>query len=249
MVSTDLCHYSARFIDSHAVNSFHSWFNQTSWPSFQRQLNLYGFRRLNRHGPERGSFYHEFFLRGKPYLTSMIVRTKIKGCQNRDVQRSAPTCLEEEPNFSEMPHLPRAPGEARNQDTVEPNPRSSPNEAFTTQNLGALHSSPRAHPRVESINDPVVGVYASGHPAYLPSTFISDRTAQAAIPYAAHDDQTNILTLLRTLDHVRTRNRILYQISMGFAAPYPTEWDPRVNQNFDFHVDESRKDPRFPHQH
>mmetsp|Transcript_1045 Transcript_1045/g.2202 ORF Transcript_1045/g.2202 Transcript_1045/m.2202 type:complete len:429 (-) Transcript_1045:52-1338(-) len=46
--------------------------------SFQRQLNLYGFRRLSR-GADRGCYYHEFFLRGKAFLCQFISRTRIKG--------------------------------------------------------------------------------------------------------------------------------------------------------------------------
>jgi len=46
--------------------------------SFQRQLNLYGFRRLSR-GADRGCYYHEQFLRGKAFLCRFIARTRIKG--------------------------------------------------------------------------------------------------------------------------------------------------------------------------
>ena len=41
------------------------YFNQGKFASFQRQLNLYGFKRLTR-GPDAGSYYNELFLRGRP---------------------------------------------------------------------------------------------------------------------------------------------------------------------------------------
>lgn len=54
------------------------FFRQTKLTSFQRQLNLYGFRRMI-HGSDSGAYYHELFLRGRPYLCRAMVRTKVKG--------------------------------------------------------------------------------------------------------------------------------------------------------------------------
>jgi hypothetical protein len=45
------------------------YFNQTKYRSFQRQLNLYGFRRLHQ-DLDRGAYYHELFLKGRPNLCS-----------------------------------------------------------------------------------------------------------------------------------------------------------------------------------
>jgi hypothetical protein len=75
------------------------FFRQTKLTSFQRQLNLYGFSRLTR-GPDAGGYYHELFLRGKPYLTRRMVRTKIKGTGYKAA--SNPAC---EPNFYNMTSL------------------------------------------------------------------------------------------------------------------------------------------------
>jgi hypothetical protein len=65
--------------------------------SFQRQLNLYGFKRISS-GEDKGGYYHEFFLRGMPFLLPRLCQIKIKGTKVRSA--SDP---EKEPNFWRMP--------------------------------------------------------------------------------------------------------------------------------------------------
>lgn len=68
----------------------------SKFPSFRRQLNLYGYRRITK-GPDKGGYYHELFLRGKPFLARRMQRKCIKGtgvrCRNNP---------QEEPNFYKM---------------------------------------------------------------------------------------------------------------------------------------------------
>lgn len=75
------------------------FFQQKKYASFQRQLNLYGFNRITK-GPDRGSYYHELFLRGKKFLCKGINRMKIKGTGAR--MASNPDA---EPDFYKMKPL------------------------------------------------------------------------------------------------------------------------------------------------
>ncbi|CAM9952030.1 unnamed protein product, partial [Choristocarpus tenellus] len=49
------------------------FFKQNKYSSFQRQLNLYGFRKLVR-GSEAGGYMHPLFERGKPEQLSEVRR-------------------------------------------------------------------------------------------------------------------------------------------------------------------------------
>ena len=54
------------------------YFRMSRFSSFQRQLNLYDFQRITE-GKDKGAYYHELFLYGRPALTMKMKRTKIKG--------------------------------------------------------------------------------------------------------------------------------------------------------------------------
>eukprot|EP00567_Pseudictyota_dubia_P009625 CAMPEP_0197446912 /NCGR_PEP_ID=MMETSP1175-20131217/11719_1 /TAXON_ID=1003142 /ORGANISM="Triceratium dubium, Strain CCMP147" /LENGTH=616 /DNA_ID=CAMNT_0042978085 /DNA_START=5 /DNA_END=1855 /DNA_ORIENTATION=- len=72
------------------------YFGKMKFSSFQRQLNLYGFKRLS-YGPDKGGYYHEYFLRGREYLTQNIHRLRVKGTGSR-----AACNPDQEPNFYKM---------------------------------------------------------------------------------------------------------------------------------------------------
>jgi hypothetical protein len=76
-----------------------TYFKQSKFASFQRQLNLYGFSRLT-FGEDRGGYYHELFLRGKSFLCHQIQRKKVKGTGVRPASKP-----ESEPNFYKMPSV------------------------------------------------------------------------------------------------------------------------------------------------
>jgi hypothetical protein len=82
---------------SHTYFSCCSHFNQSKLTSFQRQLNLYGFSRITTGGPDRGSYYHPFFLRGRPGLCRSIDRQRVNGNGTRRAN-----ALASEPRFYEM---------------------------------------------------------------------------------------------------------------------------------------------------
>jgi hypothetical protein len=50
------------------------WTNRIT--SFQRQLNMYGFKRITE-GPERGAYFHPFFIKGRHDLIHSIKRKKV----------------------------------------------------------------------------------------------------------------------------------------------------------------------------
>jgi len=75
------------------------YFRQSKLTSFQRQLNLYGFRRLTA-GPDRGGYYHEMFLKHKLFLCRDMTRIRIKGTGIKG--KASP---ETEPDFYVMPEI------------------------------------------------------------------------------------------------------------------------------------------------
>jgi hypothetical protein len=57
-------------------------FNQTKFKSFQRQLNLWGFERVQ-NGPDKGSYYHPLFVQGNRDCCQRLTRVRLKGGGDR----------------------------------------------------------------------------------------------------------------------------------------------------------------------
>ncbi len=131
----------------------HRFFRQTKLTSFQRQLNLYGFCRLTK-GPDGGGYYHELFLRGRPYLTKRMIRTKIKGTGYKAA--SNPEC---EPDFYSMvpvgmpcsvsPPLSKA-GRARDDGTQHPIVTPDTSYGISSVSYGENHLM-NAAPRLQEL--------------------------------------------------------------------------------------------------
>lgn len=52
------------------------FFKMAMYTSFRRQLNIWGFKRLAQKTHDDGAYYHELFLRSKPFLIRNIVRNR-----------------------------------------------------------------------------------------------------------------------------------------------------------------------------
>ena len=63
------------------------FFRHDRLPSFQRQLNLYGFRRVVK-GAETGAYRHTLFLRGRPDLLSGIRRPRVRKASDKPAENS-----------------------------------------------------------------------------------------------------------------------------------------------------------------
>eukprot|EP00980_Cylindrotheca_fusiformis_P012274 scaffold2999_cov113-Cylindrotheca_fusiformis.AAC.9 len=92
------------------------YFRHGRYPSFTRQLNGWGFQRVNE-GPEYNSHYHELFLRGRPELVKQMRRLTSKDMADRKKgeKTSTPT-----PDFFNMPPVPCSPGRATSEGNKKP---------------------------------------------------------------------------------------------------------------------------------
>jgi hypothetical protein len=75
------------------------YFKQSRLSSFQRQLNLYGFKRITS-GPDAGGYYHELFLKGRPNLSLHMRRVGLPKGEDRRKMRSKN--VQVDPDFYSM---------------------------------------------------------------------------------------------------------------------------------------------------
>mmetsp|Transcript_21423 Transcript_21423/g.32753 ORF Transcript_21423/g.32753 Transcript_21423/m.32753 type:complete len:268 (-) Transcript_21423:261-1064(-) len=70
------------------------FFESDNYHSFNRVINAWSFRRKST-GPDRGSYFHELFLRGKPHLQKFMRRLP-------RTHKKIPMSKDEEPDFYEL---------------------------------------------------------------------------------------------------------------------------------------------------
>jgi hypothetical protein len=77
------------------------YFKQSKYKSFQRQLHLYEFTRMQ-YGPEAGSYSHPLFLRGQPTLCLSLSPIKIKGKARRKFSDASSAPSQNQPLVSQQ---------------------------------------------------------------------------------------------------------------------------------------------------
>ena len=85
------------------------YFRMSRFSSFQRQLNLYDFKRIT-DGRDKGAYYHELFLHSRPALCSQMKRTKIKGQNSNWIGQGN---FQEEVNFYSLPPVQASAADAK----------------------------------------------------------------------------------------------------------------------------------------
>jgi hypothetical protein len=97
------------------------YFKQSKITSFQRQLNVYGFRRIV-FGRDAGAYHHDCFLRSKRDLAFQITRVGIKNTG----LRSTYLFQEEEPDFYSMTPIETSRLHPSHKETRSAEPNASP---------------------------------------------------------------------------------------------------------------------------
>ena len=123
-------HLHQRFLDDILPQHFPDINNIAS---FLRQLNIYGFRRMITNGPDRDSYFHAMFLRGRPDLCSLIERPMKSQYSKR--QKYDPTT---EPKFYTMPPIHLLPGCSN---TISPHSPHSEQTVHMTESKIPAHPS------------------------------------------------------------------------------------------------------------
>ena len=116
------------------------YFDHCNYHSFNRLVNAWSFRRMSS-GPDRGSYYHELFLRGRPSLHRLMHRLPKS-------QKKAPMSKSDEPDFYSMPRM----------DALVP----SNNPATSPAALAAAAAMPAASVSMSAMSAKLAGAASGG---------------------------------------------------------------------------------------
>ena len=143
----------------------------TKKSSFLRQLNLYSFNRFSAGTTDKGSYYHEKFLRGKKFLSRRMTRQKVNG--NRIRSAGNP---DEEPDLSMYPIC---------RDNDNNNSRHLTLSTSSSQPPSSMATSTAAGRTIMPTEDTLISSSkSSSQPSLVhtnPSTPASDSSASGAI--------------------------------------------------------------------
>jgi hypothetical protein len=156
-------------------------------------------------GRDKGGYYHELFLRGKPQLAHKIPRTKLK---NEGARKS--TSPETEPNFYTLPFLPNSdgvPSTARAVSRVETETKRAVNAELPSVRETVPSSGAEDLPSASNPCNPVGSVTTS--------TYTLSQMAQSV----------NLLRLSQNLELLRN----LDAFSTGLPATAPSSLSSRSN--------------------
>eukprot|EP00543_Licmophora_paradoxa_P007808 CAMPEP_0202442734 /NCGR_PEP_ID=MMETSP1360-20130828/2109_1 /ASSEMBLY_ACC=CAM_ASM_000848 /TAXON_ID=515479 /ORGANISM="Licmophora paradoxa, Strain CCMP2313" /LENGTH=341 /DNA_ID=CAMNT_0049058177 /DNA_START=55 /DNA_END=1080 /DNA_ORIENTATION=+ len=225
-----LVHKPQMFVE----NIMPRFFNQHKMTSFQRQLNLYGFKRITS-GKDRSSYYHPLFLRSKDFLVDKIYRTKVKGIGTKFQPNP-----EHEPNFYSMPFLHEQP-QQRAEIVSETETEQEQEDRLPTTTTTAHHSHPRPYKRTSQNHhqhhhqaSPNISAPSTSsiHPVREIDTSRSNVVSPLHEPKIMSTDILNMLPPSLDLD-----DDALYYEGMKFHFLEPTELEQNIQLAMEEAVD------------
>jgi HSF-type DNA-binding len=157
---------------------------QGAYTSFQRQLNSYGFLRLNADGPDQKAYYHELLLRGKAQLAVCMVRGSSSSGRVR--RRWDPTT---EPNLSELEPLP--PSSWRSASSLGPQEEKNSETVFSLQLSEAASKNEPKRQKREATLDHEERLVTLGH---------EERLLPLSRQPCSHKQKTSDSDLLEPID-------------------------------------------------